>query len=118
MPTPKKIHFITRYIFRFYPILLSNHTNTLAYSYHVQAEASSQPHTPQSLVNQDHKADRSDEMAMVVAPIRAARARGRRRCPRAREGVRCGTVCCATNTLVSISIGGRGRCGRMRGCVV
>ena len=27
---------------------------------------------------------------MVVAPIRAARARGRRRCPRAREGVRCG----------------------------
>jgi hypothetical protein len=29
-------------------------------------------------------------MAMVVAPIRAARARGRRRCPRAREGVRCG----------------------------
>ena len=34
--------------------------------------------------------DASDEMAMVVAPIRAARARGRRRCPRAREGVRCG----------------------------
>ena len=24
-------------LFRFYPILLSNHTNTLAYSYHVQA---------------------------------------------------------------------------------